>query len=124
GRLRVAGAERQLVVSRLPRLELTVYGQRWVLIHPASYSKVRGKTATLFADEEGTHVAVGHVHHFHQGLSTDGRHHALELGCLFDPKLLAYVHEGPKPGPAMTQGFVILGPDGPIGYSPLPGGQP
>src|SRR5690606_27945592 len=123
GTVRVAGKDRELVVSRLPRLELRVYDQPWVLLHPASYSKVRGRTATLFADQEASHVAIGHVHHFHQGLSTNGRWHALELGGLFNPKLLSYVHEGPKPGTAMTQGFFILGPEGPIGYSPDPGGE-
>jgi len=86
----------------------TSTGVKWRVTHPAAYRQARGVTPALLADKLEMNVAAGHEHHSALTFSPSGRHVAMSLGGLYDPRKIAYMQLTDSLKPAMTPGFGLL----------------
>lgn len=82
-------------------------GVRWLLTHPQEYSKMPLTVPKKLVAKYHMNVATAHGHHYAYGV--EGDYEMLELGGLFDPNKLAYLHRGGATTfPHQQQGFWVI----------------
>jgi len=65
--------------------------EKWLVCHPASYSRVPLNTARAIAAKEGCNVITAHSHHCAVGYAPNGIHVVAEAGGLFDRDKTKYL---------------------------------
>jgi predicted phosphodiesterase/endogenous inhibitor of DNA gyrase (YacG/DUF329 family) len=81
------------------------------VLHPRSYSQIRGKLTADLCQLYQQHIVTGHHHHSATTVSKDGRWQAIEVGCLADIEKFSYVQDHMGNHPHMMNGFAIIMPD-------------
>jgi hypothetical protein len=81
------------------------------VLHPRSYSQIRGKLTADLCQLYQQHIVTSHHHHSATTYSKDAKWQAMEIGCLADIEKFSYVQDQMGNYPQMMNGFGIIFPD-------------
>lgn len=91
-----------------PIIDIHSGGEEWRVIHPKSFSIVPGSVARKLASKHLKHILCAHGHHTSISWDVSGRFRCIDIGGMFDPGRLEYIHRAPSTYPLLNQGFVLL----------------
>lgn len=81
------------------------------ILHPRSYSRIRGKLTADYAQRYQCHLITGHHHHSASTLSADAKWQVVENGCLAQINEFSYAEYAMMGMPEMCNGFAIALPE-------------
>jgi len=81
------------------------------VLHPRSYSQIRGKLTADLCQLYQQNIVTSHHHHSAMSYSKDAKWQAMEIGCLADVEKFSYVQDQMGNYPQMMNGFGIIMPD-------------
>ncbi len=93
----------RLQFSNYPWLEID---EKWLVVHPSSYSRIPGRIANQLALIRRRHVIAAHSHRANWGWCDDGEHVTIDTGGMFDEDLIRYRAMAMTTHPAWQHGFV------------------
>lgn len=102
-----------------PYPQCTIDGE-WLVVHPRSYSRIRGRIANQIAMIRQKHVIAAHSHLANKGWSDDGRHITIDTGGMFDEDLIQYRSMSVTTHPAWNHGFVAYREGNAVLFSDTP----
>jgi predicted phosphodiesterase len=83
-------------------------GERWLVSHPGTYSRMPSKPAYDLCAIFHRNVAVAHTHKVAMARDVSGKYWALEMGMMGDPSRVGYVHQTLRTFPRHQQGALII----------------
>ena len=83
-------------------------GDRWLLVHPKSYSQISGNVAIRLAEKYHRHVLNAHGHFTALRFDRSGEYMAIDLGGMFDVQKISYLNLKTTTHPAWNNGFGMI----------------
>lgn len=80
----------------------------WLLVHPSSYSQIKGSVARRLAEKFHRNVINTHGHFVNFEYDRSGNFQVYDLGGMFDVKKVAYINLRTTTHPTWNNGFGIL----------------
>ncbi len=95
------------------KIEYTPYdklfiGDKWMVVHPKSYSQVSGSTAVRLAEKFQRNVLNAHGHFSAFRYTRSGEHLGVDLGGMFNIHKIGYINLSTTTHPAWNNGFAML----------------
>jgi hypothetical protein len=105
GYLGLGRAEKRYAFTEYDKIEI---GNRWLLVHPDSYSQVSGSTAVRLAEKYHRNICNAHGHFIALRYDRSGKYMAADLGGMFDISKVAYINLHTTTHPFWNNGFGVL----------------
>ena len=83
-------------------------GDKWLLVHPRSYSQVSGSVAVRLAEKFHRHVLNAHGHFIALRYDRSGQYMGVDLGGMFDTSKIAYINLKTTTHPFWNGGFGMI----------------
>jgi len=83
-------------------------GDKWLVVHPQSYSQIGGSVAIRLAEKFQCHVMNAHGHFIALRYNRSGRYMGIDLGGMFDVRKVEYVNKKTTTHPFWNNGFAAL----------------
>jgi hypothetical protein len=83
-------------------------GEKFLLIHPKSYSQISGATAVRLAEKYHKHILAAHGHFSALRWDRSGKYMGIDIGGMFDQRKIAYVNLLTTTHPSWENGFVVI----------------
>ena len=80
------------------KFKLTTYdkvkiGEKWLLVHPKSYSQISGSVAVRLAEKYHRHILNSHGHFVALRYDRSGKYMGIDLGGMFDRRKVGYINK-------------------------------
>jgi hypothetical protein len=95
----------KMEVTALDKLEI---GDKWLAVHPKSYSMISTTIPRRLAEKYGRHIISTHGHFCGMAFDKSGKLLCVDLGGLFDATKVAYINEVTTIHPFWNNGFGML----------------
>ena len=83
-------------------------GDKWLLVHPNSYSQVSPAVARRLAEKYHRHVINSHGHLVGMSYDRSGEFLAVDLGGMFDVRKIEYINMKTTTHPVWANGFCMI----------------
>jgi len=83
-------------------------GDKWLVVHPKSYSQISASVAVRLAEKFHRHVLNAHGHFTALRFDRSGKYMAIDLGGLFDVSRIDYCNERTTSHPEWNPGFGMI----------------
>lgn len=83
-------------------------GDKWLLVHPKSYSQISGQVARKLASKFHRNIINAHGHFLSYGYDVSDTYQAIDLGGMFDKEKIEYISKKTTTHPAWNNGFGML----------------
>lgn len=83
-------------------------GDKWLLIHPKSYSQISASVAVKLAEKYHRNVLNAHGHFLAMRFDRSGEYLAVDLGGMFDTSKVGYINFSSTTHPRWNPGFGVL----------------
>ena len=83
-------------------------GDKWLLVHPKSYSQVSPAVARRLAEKYHCNIINSHGHLVGMSYDRSGRFLAVDLGGMFDPDKVEYINMHTTTHPVWKNGFGMI----------------
>jgi len=83
-------------------------GEKFLLVHPKSYSQISGATAVRLAEKYHKHILAAHGHFCAFRWDRSGKYMGIDIGGMFDQRKIAYVNLLSTTHPAWNPGFSMI----------------
>ncbi len=83
-------------------------GDKWIVVHPRSYSQVSGAVAIRLAEKFHRHALNAHGHFTSMRWDRSGEYMGVDLGGIFDQDKVAYINLTTTTHPTWNNGFGML----------------
>ncbi len=83
-------------------------GDKWLLVHPKSYSQISASVAVRLAEKYHRNVLNAHGHFCAMRFDRSGKYMAVDAGGMYDVKKIGYVSMSSTTHPAWNNSFSVL----------------
>ena len=83
-------------------------GDKFLAVHPKSYSQIGGSTAVRLAEKFHLNVLNAHGHFVALRYDRSGKHMAADIGGMFDVKKIDYICKKTTTHPSWNNGFAMI----------------
>jgi len=83
-------------------------GEKFLLVHPKSYSQISGATAVRLAEKYNKHIFAAHGHFCAFRWDRSGKYMAMDIGGIFDQRKIAYANLSTTTHPNWNPGFSMI----------------
>jgi hypothetical protein len=80
-------------------------GDKWMVVHPKSYSQISASVAVRLAEKFHRHVINAHGHFIAMRYDRSGEYMCIDLGGIFEPSKIEYCSLRSTTHPTWNQGF-------------------
>jgi predicted phosphodiesterase len=98
----------EMQISEYSHLEMETPAGKWIIAHPANYSRVPLGVAREMAAIKQCNILLGHTHHLSMGHDRSGKWWILDGGCCRNPIKTGYKRMNTNTYPEWIPGFVII----------------
>jgi len=86
-------------------------GDKWIIVHPRSYSQISASVAVRLAEKFHRHVLNAHGHFFAMRYDRSGQYMGVDLGGMYDMRKVGYVNLKTTTHPLWNNGFAVITAD-------------
>jgi len=83
-------------------------GNKWLLVHPKSYSQVSPQVARRLAEKYHKNIINSHGHLVGSGYDRSGKYLTVDLGGMFDTQKVEYINKHTTTHPVWGNGFGMM----------------